>query len=74
MKVSAAQLRAARGFLGWSQQELADAANIGRATIADYESGRRAPYAPIVENLKQTFEAHGIEFIHGAHPGIRLRT
>ena len=38
--VSPAQSRGARGMLGWSQEQLAEAAKISRATIAD-EYGRR---------------------------------
>jgi transcriptional regulator with XRE-family HTH domain len=71
--ISAAQLRAARGLLGWSQSDLADAAKIGRATIADFESGKRDPYARTLDELRSALEAAGVEFTNGEQPGVRLK-
>ena len=51
MTISAGQLRAARGILGWSQADLAEAAKIGRATIADFKSGKRDPYVRTLDEL-----------------------
>ncbi|WP_113891114.1 helix-turn-helix domain-containing protein [Roseiarcus fermentans] len=73
MEISAAQLRAARGLLGWSQTELALAAKIGRATIADFESGKRGPYARTLDVLRSTLEGAGVEFTNGGEPGVKLR-
>jgi transcriptional regulator with XRE-family HTH domain len=72
--ISAAQLRAARGLLGWSQSDLADAAKIGRATIADFESGKRDPYARTLDELRSALEAAGVEFTNGEQPGVRMRS
>jgi DNA-binding XRE family transcriptional regulator len=71
--VSAAQLRAARGLLGWSQSDLAEAAKVGRATIADFETGKRDPYARTLDELRTALEAAGVEFTNGDQPGVRLR-
>ena len=73
--ISAAQLRAARGLLGWSQVDLATAAKIGRATIADFESGKRDPYARTLVELRDALEAAGVIFVaeNGDGPGVRLR-
>jgi transcriptional regulator with XRE-family HTH domain len=71
--ISAAQLRAARGLLGWSQSDLAEAAKIGRATIADFESGKRDPYARTLDELRSALEAAGVEFTNGEQPGVRLK-
>jgi transcriptional regulator with XRE-family HTH domain len=38
--LTAAQCRAARALLGWTQQRLADAARVARATVRDFEGGR----------------------------------
>jgi transcriptional regulator with XRE-family HTH domain len=75
MTINASQLRAARGLIGWSQTQLAEAANIGRATIADFESGKRAPYDRTLEHLQRALESAGVEFIaeNGGGPGVRLR-
>jgi transcriptional regulator with XRE-family HTH domain len=73
MAISAAQLRAARGLLGWSQSDLAESAKVGRATIADFETGKRVPYERTLDELPSALEAAGIEFTNGGQPGVRLR-
>lgn len=40
--VSPAQIRAARGLLGWSQNDLAEASGLSRRTIASIELGEEA--------------------------------
>jgi transcriptional regulator with XRE-family HTH domain len=71
--ISAGQLRAARGLLGWSQSDLAEAAKIGRATIADFESGKRDPYVRTIDELRAALEAAGVEFTNGDQPGVRMK-
>ena len=44
MEMSRDQCRAARGLLGWTQDQLATAASVSKKTLADYESGKRTPY------------------------------
>jgi transcriptional regulator with XRE-family HTH domain len=75
MTISVAQLRAARGLVGWSQQELADKSEVGRATIADFEAGKRVPYATTLLRLQETLTAAGVLFIpeNGGGVGVRLR-
>ena len=71
--ISAGQLRAARGLLGWSQTDLAEAAKIGRATIADFESGKREPYVRTIDELRAALESAGVEFTNGDQPGVRMK-
>jgi transcriptional regulator with XRE-family HTH domain len=73
--ISAGQLRAARGLIGWSQGDLAKAADVGRATIADFEAGKREPYARTLDNLRAALETAGVIFVeeNGEGPGVRLR-
>ncbi len=73
--VSAAQIRAARGLLGWSQEQLAEAAKVGRATIADFEIGKRVPYPRTLDDIRGALEIAGVEFIaeNGSGPGVRLK-
>ena len=71
--ISAAQLRAARGLLGWSQTDLAKNAKVGRATIADFESGKREPYSRTLDDLRTALEDEGVEFTNGEQPGVRLK-
>jgi transcriptional regulator with XRE-family HTH domain len=60
--------------LNWSQQRLADKANISRATLADFERGGRKPYGRTLEDVQGALESAGVEFIaeNGGGPGVRL--
>jgi transcriptional regulator with XRE-family HTH domain len=75
MTITVGQLRAARGLIGWTQQDLAENAEVGRATIADFEAGKRTPYATTLARLQETLIAAGVEFIpeNGGGAGVRLR-
>lgn len=72
------QVRAARSLLGWSQDDLAQHAGIGIATLRRLE-GKAGPLggnAESVWKIQATLEAAGIVFIpeddkYG--PGVRLR-
>ncbi|TPN57464.1 helix-turn-helix transcriptional regulator [Mesorhizobium sp. B1-1-7] len=70
-----AQCRAARGLLNWSQQDTADAAKIGNATIRNFEAGRSSPQNATLDVLQRAFETAGVEFIpeNGGGAGVRLR-
>jgi transcriptional regulator with XRE-family HTH domain len=61
--------RAARGLIDWNQRQLADAAEVGVATIRLFEAQRRSTLSVI----RQTLEAAGVEFTNGDQPGVRLR-
>lgn len=70
-KISPAQSRAARGLLGWSQQDLATAAGLKSwRTIQRFESGERVPRA--VADIVTALETAGVEFTNGNAPGVRL--
>ncbi|TPL01367.1 helix-turn-helix transcriptional regulator [Mesorhizobium sp. B2-4-14] len=75
MAITVGQLRAARGLIGWSQQDLAEKADVGRATVADFEAGKRVPYATTLARIEETLIAAGVEFIpeNGGGAGVRLR-
>lgn len=45
-----------------SQQELADAADMAKATIAHFETGNRKPYKRILAAMQAAFEARGVQF------------
>lgn len=61
--LSPTQCRAARALLGWNQQDLAQKANVGTSTIADFEREKRTPVNANVEAIIATFEAAGIRFL-----------
>jgi transcriptional regulator with XRE-family HTH domain len=75
--ISAAQIRAARGLLDWTRQQLSDASGVPHSTIADYERGRTS--SMLTENagkLVAAFAKAGVEFTdadkhHGA--GVRWK-
>lgn len=71
--VSPAQCRGARGMLGWSQDQLSEAAKISRATIADFERGERTPTATNLIAIREAFEKAGLEFIPENGGGVGLR-
>ena len=64
------QCRAARALVGMSQQELADAAEVAKATIANFETGNRAPYKRTITALQSALERAGVEFTEA---GVRTR-
>jgi DNA-binding XRE family transcriptional regulator len=70
LSLLAAQIRAARGLLGWSQAYLAEAANIHRATLVDLEAGKREPQEATLEVLMSELAAAGIVF---TDTGVRFR-
>jgi DNA-binding XRE family transcriptional regulator len=73
--VTAAQCRAARGLLEWTQQDLADAAGIGIVTVRQLEAGLNEPRRSTLQVVRRALEAAGVEFIdeNGGGPGVRLR-
>jgi transcriptional regulator with XRE-family HTH domain len=70
--ITASQCRAARGLLDWTQQELADAARIGVATVRLFESEATETRHATLAVLRRAFELAGVEFANGDQPGVRL--
>jgi hypothetical protein len=68
-----AQSRAARALLDWSQQQFADAAEAGYATIRDAEGGMSSRQNGILDVLQRGLEGAGVEFMpeNGSGPGVR---
>ena len=58
----AAQVRAARGLLGWSQAYLAEGINVRRATITDFENGKHEMREATLAVLMNELAAAGIVF------------
>jgi predicted transcriptional regulator len=69
--ITPAQLRAARAWLGLSQDELAIKSGVSKHSIARYEQGRSIAYDGTLIKLKSALEAAGIRFhFDGATKGI----
>jgi transcriptional regulator with XRE-family HTH domain len=69
---TAAQCRAARGLVGWSQQELARQAGVGIVTVHQLETGVSRPRRATLEVIRRALETAGVEFTNGDQPGVRL--
>ena len=71
--MSPEQCRAARGWLGWSQAQLADRAGVATTTVHGFESGQRKLTRNNMAALRRTIEAEGINLLFdetGAAAGI----
>jgi transcriptional regulator with XRE-family HTH domain len=73
MDFTPGQCRAARALIGWSQDQLASASKVAKATIANFELGKRTPYDRTLDDLLAALEAAGIEFTNSGQPGVKLR-
>jgi hypothetical protein len=51
----------------------ASASKVAKATIANFELGKRTPYDRTLDDLVSALEAAGVEFTNGAQPGVRFR-
>ena len=73
--ISPEQCRAARAILNLTQTELAQAAGLGRSTVADHERADRTPSPASLAALRNAFETAGVAFIdrNDGGPGVRLQ-
>jgi transcriptional regulator with XRE-family HTH domain len=73
--ITAAQCRAARGLIAWSQQDLAQRAGIGTVAVHQLENGTSSPRRATLDVVRRAFETAGVEFIdeNGGGAGVRLR-
>lgn len=69
--ITPTQLRAARAWVGWSQDKLAIESGVSKHSIARYEQGRSVAYDDTLSKLRSALEAAGIRFhSDGARKGI----
>lgn len=71
------QCRAARGWLGWTQQELATRAHVGLSTVKVFEKGSGKLIPATAEAIQRTIEQAGICLLtraDGSAEGIAARS
>lgn len=61
--MSPEQSRAARGWLGWSQSELARRAHVSLSTVRDFELGQRTPIANNITAIRRAIEDAGVRLV-----------
>jgi DNA-binding XRE family transcriptional regulator len=72
MTFSAAQCRAARALLNWSQTELAEASKAATKTIADIErEAARLPYERTLADIQSRSKPPGSNSSTAASPGSK---
>jgi len=69
------QVRAARGLLGWSQDQLSSMSGVPKRTIVRLELAVGSPQRRTLAAIRAALEAAGVEFIpeNGGGAGVRLR-
>jgi transcriptional regulator with XRE-family HTH domain len=72
----AAQIRAARALIGWSQADLSEAAGVSVSLVDRFETGQPDSIAAeTVAKMRAALESAGVAFIpkNGGGAGVRLR-
>jgi len=67
------QCRAARAWLGWSQDDLAVKAECARRTIAAFEQEKSVPFDRTLRDIQKSLEDAGITFLMDGARGIGLQ-
>lgn len=71
--ISKEQCRAARGWLDWSQGDLAERAKVNRKTVADFERGVSVPHDRTLRDIQLALEAGGVEFFFDGVMAVGIR-
>lgn len=73
--ISPEQCRAARGLIGWSQDDLAANSEVSKRSIARFELDENQPHDRTLEALTLSLQKAGVIFIdaNGDGPGVRLK-
>lgn len=71
--ISARQIRAARALLGWTQQQLADAAIVSFGALTRLERGEVDPRLSTITAVQTALVKAGIEFLPQGEKGEGVR-
>jgi transcriptional regulator with XRE-family HTH domain len=69
--IDAAQIRAARGLLGWTMVTLADQTSLSINSISKIERGDVTAHPESLKKIQKAFEAADVEFLPGS--GVRMK-
>jgi transcriptional regulator with XRE-family HTH domain len=67
------QLRAARAWLGISQNELAKISKVAPQTIKNFERSVTVPYERTLRDIQKALEKLGVEFVFSGGEGVGVR-
>ncbi|MFT9026568.1 helix-turn-helix domain-containing protein [Acetobacter indonesiensis] len=73
--INASQIRAARGLLDWTRDQLVEASGVPKSTLVRVESNAVTPRQSTLTAIRSALETAGVEFIeeNGGGAGVRLR-
>jgi predicted transcriptional regulator len=73
--VTPREIRAARAFLGWTRQRLADKAIVSLNSVIRLEQGVVDSRTSTIEAVRRVFERAGVEFLslQGTEEGVKMR-
>ena len=72
MKITGAQITAARNLLKITQAELGEASGVSERTVKRFEADETVPQRAIMDKILTELERRGIEFTNGTGIGVRL--
>jgi transcriptional regulator with XRE-family HTH domain len=71
--ISARQCEAARAWLRWTREELANASRVSVRTISRFETEQTVPGDRTLSDLANAFAIAGIEFLFDGSRAVGLR-
>ena len=70
--IYAAQIRAARGLLNWSQGELAERAGVSKQSVTRIENGMADPRFSTMTALNEAIRGAGVEMAEDVNGTVRI--
>ncbi|MFT8932461.1 MAG: helix-turn-helix transcriptional regulator [Acetobacter syzygii] len=73
--IKPSQIRAARGLLDWTRDQLVMASGVPKSTLVRAETEATTPRQSTLSAIRTALETAGVEFIaeNGSGAGVRLR-
>lgn len=73
--IKPSQIRAARGLLDWTRDQLVMASGVPKSTLVRAETEATTPRQSTISAIRMALETAGVEFIaeNGGGAGVRLR-